>query len=162
MEMQPPPGKRFGVFGRLVSGVRNWRKTEAGQSLVEFSLILPVFLVLMFGLVDFGRAFYTWMIVTNAAREGARAGAVQLDTNSINQRIYGSFCNSYPSSCAIDTSRMPAPKLDNVQGARGTAVTVDISYNFEYVTPLGPLLQLIGGSKLENPVIKAHSSMRLE
>lgn len=161
MEEQSPPGKRFGALRRMVSGVRNWRRTEAGQSLVEFSLVLPIFLVLVFSLVDFGRAFYTWMIITNAAREGARAGAVQLDENGINQKLYASFCSNYPSSCALDTSRMSVTKT-NVQGSRGTEVSVDISYDFDYVTPLGSVLQLLGGSDVSPLVIKSHSSMRLE
>ena len=42
-----------------------------GQSLVEFALILPLLLVLVFGAIDFGRLFYTKTVLTNAAREGA-------------------------------------------------------------------------------------------
>ena len=52
-----------------------FRESERGQSLVEFTMILPILLILLFALVDFGRAFYTWMLVTNAAREGARQDA---------------------------------------------------------------------------------------
>jgi len=41
------------------------------QALVEFALLLPILLVLILGVMDFGRMFYTKMILTNAAREGA-------------------------------------------------------------------------------------------
>jgi Flp pilus assembly protein TadG len=44
-----------------------------GQSTVEFALLVPVFLLLLFGITDFGRVMYQQMLVTEAAREGARA-----------------------------------------------------------------------------------------
>jgi len=42
-----------------------------GQSLIEFALILPILLVLIVGALEFGRLFFTKIVVTNAAREGA-------------------------------------------------------------------------------------------
>lgn len=141
--------------------LRRFRETEAGQSLVEFTMILPLFLVLLFGMVDFGRAFYTWLLVTNAAREGARIAAVQSDLPTIETRIYNSFCSSYPSDCSLDPSALFIDP-DNVQGARGSEVSVDLSYDFHFVTPIGDFLALIGGSSISDPTITAHSSMRLE
>jgi Flp pilus assembly protein TadG len=48
---------------------------KRGQSTVEFALMLPVLLVLLFLVFEFGRAFGSWMLITNAAREGARNAA---------------------------------------------------------------------------------------
>lgn len=124
-------------------------------------MILPVFLILMFALVDFGRAFYTWQVVTNAAREGARAAAVQSDSNTVDARIHDAYCSNFPSDCSLDSARMTVTKT-NIQGARGSETSVDISYAFNYVTPIGSLLHLIGGGALATPTISAHSSMRLE
>jgi len=42
-----------------------------GQALVEFALILPLLLILVVGALDFGRLFFTKIVITNAAREGA-------------------------------------------------------------------------------------------
>lgn len=50
---------------------------ERGQSLVEFALVLPVFLLLIFGLIDLGRAVYVSNSLAEAARDGARYGSVQ-------------------------------------------------------------------------------------
>ena len=47
------------------------KRNHHGQSLVEFALILPLLLMLVLGAIDFGRLFYTKIIITNAAREGA-------------------------------------------------------------------------------------------
>ena len=49
---------------------------ERGQSSVEIALVLPVLLLMLAGLVDFGRAFQAYIVVTNAAREGARYGSL--------------------------------------------------------------------------------------
>ena len=49
---------------------------QKAQSLVEFALVIPVFLFLLFGIVEFGRGWETVNIVTSAAREGARVAAV--------------------------------------------------------------------------------------
>ena len=141
--------------------IRGWRDTDAGQALVEFSLVLPFFLVLLFALVDFGRGFYSWLLVTNAAREGARAGAVQLDSAGIDTQIRASICKTYPTNCSLDTTKMTVTKT-NVQGTRGTEMSVDIVYTFQFVTPIGSLMSLIGGSSISSPPITAHSGMRLE
>ncbi len=50
-------------------------KQEKGNSIVEFALLAPILLLLLFGLVDFGRVFDAWVVTTNAAREGARYAA---------------------------------------------------------------------------------------
>lgn len=56
--------------------VRSGRAALSGQSLVEFALVLPIFLLLLFGLIDVGRYVYTANAVNEAAREGARLGSV--------------------------------------------------------------------------------------
>ena len=52
------------------------RRRDGGQSLVEFALITPLVLALLFGIVEFGRGFQPWLEITNAAAFGARTGAV--------------------------------------------------------------------------------------
>ena len=51
-------------------------KEERGQALAEFAILAPIFILLLLALVDFGRVFETWVVATNAAREGARYAAV--------------------------------------------------------------------------------------
>ena len=58
-------------MGRVFSLLRNSR----GQSLTEFALILPLLLVLVGGIVDFGLVFFIGQVIQNAAHEGARIGA---------------------------------------------------------------------------------------
>lgn len=49
---------------------------ESGQDLVEYALVLPLFLLLMFSTIEFGFMFFQYTMVVNAAREGARVGIV--------------------------------------------------------------------------------------
>jgi Flp pilus assembly protein TadG len=53
------------------------RRTGRGQTLVEFALVFPIFILLLFGLIDVGRLIFATTAVSNAAREGARAGSVE-------------------------------------------------------------------------------------
>jgi len=62
--------------GRWATGGRPGREAR-GQTLVETALVLPVFLLILFGLIDVGRLIYTNSMVSQAAREGARVAAVQ-------------------------------------------------------------------------------------
>lgn len=52
-------------------------KDESGQNLVEFALVVPMLLILVFGIAEFGRAWMTKNILTGAAREAARVAVVQ-------------------------------------------------------------------------------------
>ena len=52
------------------------KKSEKGASAVELALILPILILLIFGIVEFGIAFNNYITITHAAREGARLAAV--------------------------------------------------------------------------------------
>ena len=75
------------------------RRRSRGQALAEFALALPVFLILVFGMFDVGRAVYTYNTLTNAAREGARFAIVNQDETSIAERA-----RSIAVGVGIDTS----------------------------------------------------------
>ncbi len=51
-------------------------RRRGGQAVVEFALILPLFMLLVFGTLEFGRAYYDMHLITNAARGGARVGSL--------------------------------------------------------------------------------------
>ncbi|HJP90031.1 MAG TPA: TadE/TadG family type IV pilus assembly protein [Candidatus Limnocylindrales bacterium] len=57
-----------------------------GQSLVEFALVLPIFLVLVMAIVDLGLSVFAYNSITNAAREGARLAIVNQDATSVTSR----------------------------------------------------------------------------
>jgi len=58
------------------------KKNEKGQSMVEFALVLPVLLLILIGIIDFGWAFNGKITLTSAAREGARVAAIIKDVDT--------------------------------------------------------------------------------
>ena len=54
----------------------NFIKNQNGVALVEFGLILPLLILLLFGITEFSLLLYNKQVITNAAREGARAGII--------------------------------------------------------------------------------------
>ncbi len=116
------------------------RKPTRGQGLVEFALVLPLLVLIIFGVLDLGRAFYSLIAITNAAREGARYGAYHADDmtgviTATRREAIGS---------GIDLSSSPinvtCPDYIDPVGMcdRGEPITVSVRYDFELV--LGWLL----------------------
>lgn len=78
----------------------NKRASAGGQSLVEFSLVLPLLLLLIFGVIDGGRLIYTFNTVSNAARDGARVAIVNQSTSGTDTCDTTS-ATAWPNGCAI-------------------------------------------------------------
>ena len=62
---------------------RNRIKSERGAALIEAAVTIPLILLISVAIFEFGRAFETWQIMTNAAREGARVAVLPLPVASI-------------------------------------------------------------------------------
>lgn len=60
----------------MLKQLKKLKKRESGQAMVEFALVLPILLLLLCGIVDFGWIFYNQLAVNSAAREGARYASV--------------------------------------------------------------------------------------
>ena len=68
---------------------------QKGTTLVEFAIVLFLLLILIFGIIEFGLAMFNQQVITNAAREGARAGIVSRPIRLLNDEIaavVGTFC----------------------------------------------------------------------
>jgi Flp pilus assembly protein TadG len=131
------------------------RKSEHGQAVAEFALIVPIFLLLVFAIVDFGMGFHAWITVTNAAREGARLGAVGGTQTEVEDKVYDT-------SSSLDSDQLGV-LVTNAGGDPGEAVTVDVSYDYELITPLSSIMGVVSGGAI-GPTIGFSSTaeMRLE
>jgi Flp pilus assembly protein TadG len=65
---------------------RRLPRGRSGQALVEFAIVLPILMLLVIGIIDFGFAFNSWGTTQNAAREAARAAAVTNSVSTIKNR----------------------------------------------------------------------------
>ncbi len=105
-------------------------KKNKGQSLVETALILPVLLLLLTGIIDFGLLFNSYLVVSNASREGARQAAVgKTDT-----QIRSAAANA---AASLDSDRLEI-LITPGEAARntGNSVTVTVSYGYSMITPV--------------------------
>ena len=103
---------------------------QLGQNLAEFALLLPLLLTLVLGTLDIGRAFYTYVSLTNAAREAARYGALN-NTAASSTQVQQEFTSAgSDSGCAAGTLT-----FSQSGGGRGNPYTVDVSCQFTLVTP---------------------------
>lgn len=59
------------------------RSTQRGQSLAEFALVLPIIMLMIFGILDLGRAVYAYNTLSEAARQGARLAIVNQDAAAV-------------------------------------------------------------------------------
>lgn len=78
-------------------------RRERGAAAVEMALVLPVLILLVGGVIDFGRAFMTQTVLTNAAREGTRTAIVVDDTTKIRDRAK-SASDGIPNKASITVS----------------------------------------------------------
>lgn len=148
-------------------------RRERGAAAVEFALILPLMILLLAGIIDFGRFFYTQNIVVNAAREGARMRVIGYTAAQADARVtqaligvsgtptvsytYTSNANAvtnYTSASAAGTGNCPGSPL---AGDR-QKVLVSIT-GFNYII-LGPAARLVGGSALTAPVPSGTAEFR--
>jgi Flp pilus assembly protein TadG len=125
-----------------------------GQSLVEFAIILPVFLVIAFGVIDFGLAFDASIGISNAAREGARQGAIQPNTTAITNRVRavaGRLDNSNLAVTVTCKTAAGAACPGGVPGATtGGSIVVRVTYTYPMLTPiaLGTTIPLASSAEM--------------
>jgi Flp pilus assembly protein TadG len=133
---------------------------QKGSAMVEFAVVVVLLLVMLFGIIEFGRALYTYHFLSNAARDATRYAAVR-----------GANCDSDSSCSVADPDAGPAapgnsvvqdyvatltpPGIDanrvvttpvwpgdgtaactSVPNGPGCPVKIEVSYNFDFIFPL--------------------------
>ncbi len=109
-----------------------------GQSLVEFAVSLPVLLVILIGVVDLGRLYFSYISVVNAAREGARYGAGHpTDNTNILARsrseVDGNIVGPADLTISVACPSGCTPG-DNVTPGVNNPIVVTVSYPFHLIT----------------------------
>jgi Flp pilus assembly protein TadG len=117
---------------------------ESGQDLVEYALVLPLFLLLVFSVFEFGILFFQYTLVVNAAREGARTGIV-VETqacqkacleNNIRKAVLGKMSGIDPKDLSVLTTW---PTSGNQ-----ALVSVTVRYRTGFITRM--LIETVGGN----------------
>lgn len=124
---------------------------DSGAAAVEFALVLPVLLLILFGIIDFGRAYNMQLALTQAAREGVRSVALRDGTDAAQRTRDAAFPVT---GVTVGITACPAvvTATDNAQ------VTAARTYN--YITPISGILNIIGQPALAAPTITGRGRMR--
>jgi Flp pilus assembly protein TadG len=114
-----------------------------GAAVVEFAIVLPILLLLIFGIIEFGILIYNKQVLTNASREGARAGIVYIDGtsrvpagNASNSDTIKGIVNDYANDYLI-TFGSSTPLNTDVEFPEGQAtgdpLIVTVSYGYSFI-----------------------------
>ncbi len=137
--------------------MRSKSSSQKGASAVEFALILPLLMLILWGIIEFGLLLYNKQVITNASREGARAGIVAATSRVIPgpvtppaagacvnptvpadpvsiSCVVGQYCSNH----LVSFSTTPTNPQVVVTGyaaaaAFGTNLTVTVSYNYQFL-----------------------------
>jgi len=122
------------------------KRSDRGTAAVEFALVLPVLLLIVFGIIDFGRALNAQISLTGAAREGVRLAALGYSNAAIQARVAAAAPSLSGVTTTVTASCPPgAGPAANAQ--------VDVSYRFSFITPIGAIAGVFGGSGLGAPIV---------
>lgn len=124
-------------------------RSERGAAVVEFALVLPLLILLVFGIIEFGRAYNLYLGVTHAAREGARIASVRNGTGVTDDEIK----DQVVARSALDITTSNVEVTPAGLKTPGQAITVRVRY------PVTLTIPLLGSYSID---LKSEGIMRIE
>ena len=142
-------------MGRWISRARR----EEGAALIETAFTLPIMLLVCVGILEFGRAYQTWQVITNASREGARVAVLPAYTDtSVDARVRTYLKNGgLQPSIVDDTSKTKVLitsttiPVDTGGTVTAPAARVVVEYPFEFMVLQGVAQLVVNGSTAGQP-----------
>lgn len=130
--------------------IRKKVHTRNGQALVETALVLPIIILVLMGIIDFGLMFNNYLVVSNASRDAARnavVGHTDVETNALIANMTSTL-----DQAKIKVTISPADSIRR----KGDQVSVTIEYDNTLLTPIISAI-------ISNPVkLKSKTIMRME
>lgn len=123
---------------------------QKGQSLVEFAIIVPILLLIVMGIFQFGMMLNAYLTIENVSREGARIGIIGSSDAEINSAIIASSSNLDPLKLTVSITP------DEASRKSGDTLTVKVTYNYELTIPI------ISNLFNSEAVLNGQTSMRIE
>ncbi|HBV98145.1 MAG: hypothetical protein JL50_00440 [Peptococcaceae bacterium BICA1-7] len=125
-------------------------KNDRGQAMVELALVLPILLVLFMGVIEFGRVYHSYLVITNASREGARVAILGGTDQAVSARVGEVTGNLDQTKLQTVVTPVPAGRTS------GTLAEIDVQYQVSLVFPLFDIV-------LPNPLpLSSKTVMRVE
>lgn len=140
---------------------RFFSKRERGATTVEFAIIFVLLISVLFGIIEFGILLYDNHILTNASREGARAGVVMrnirlsdAEIKAIVEDYAADYMVSFGSSSTLNISIFPPEAARTGPSLFGTELVVDVKYPFNFL--------ILSGFGVGPKTLTARTVMRME
>ena len=109
-------------------------KNQKGASAVEFALLLPVLILILFGTIEFGLLLYNQQVITNASREGARAGIVAQTprvSESEIETVVLNYCGT--NLVTFGAYAAPAVNVSSTGNMFGDDLTVRVTFDYTFL-----------------------------
>jgi Flp pilus assembly protein TadG len=141
-------------------------RDEHGGSLAEFAIVMPLLFVILFGIIEFGILLYDKAMITNASREGARAGIVFRDPRPSDgeiRKVVSSYCAAHLISFGTGSTFNEDDDviITRTGASAGDSLTVNVTYQFQFMV-FSNLIALLGGDIEDWINLDAVTVMRLE
>ena len=123
-------------------------KNERGAALIETAITIPIILLIAVGIFEFGRAYQTWQVLTNAAREGARQAILTEKTDADVKTVVENYMKNGGLPCVgsapakICSGSATVDINRNVAMGSNTASQITISYPFKFMV-LNPVVRMV-------------------
>jgi Flp pilus assembly protein TadG len=132
-------------------------KREEGAAAVEFALVLPILIVILFGTIEFGLILYNQEVITNASREGARYGIVIGSPRPTTTQIQD-VVNTYLTNSGLNAGNATTT-VTGAQGASGSNLAVTVTYPYNLLVLQNFVSVWAGQSTLD---LQSKTVMKLE
>ena len=128
----------------------HFRIRRRGASVVEFAIVAPVFILLVLGMIEYGRMIMVQQVITNASREGARQAALDgSTTTSVNSTVNTYLSNGSISGASVAIVDQNDATLNPATATAGTAIKVKVTVNFDSVKWL-PVPMFLAGKQMQS------------
>ena len=128
---------------------KNLRRNERGAALIETAITIPIILLISVGIFEFGRAYQTWQVLTNAAREGARVAILTDKTDADVQ----STVQNYMKSGGLPKYATAAVVIErSVALGTNTASRITVNYPFQFMVLNGVAKLVAKGTTVGKPL----------
>jgi Flp pilus assembly protein TadG len=134
-------------------------REKQGAAAIEFALVLPLLIILVFGIIEFSLLLYDKAMITNASREGARAGIVYSSPDRISDAeittVITNYCRNY--LITFGSGTLQPPVISRTGNSTGDSLTVTVRYKYDFLVLPNFIGSLIGGKEIVGQTI-----MRME
>lgn len=138
--------------------IRKIFRKQEGQALVEFALVAPVLLLILFGIVEFGLILFNQHVITNASREGARFGiVVHAPRRSVAEieQVVDAYCADH--LVTFGAGGTPDTQVTYTTQGFGDDLTVEVTFHYDFLVLPAFIASMFGGNDL-----RAHTTMKYE